>query len=70
MGLSDLIGLANRTNLYLSFLTVNATAHLIFDQTLMASARVIADGVTVDEAGAAQIAGGLLLTVRIPAVTH
>lgn len=42
-------------NLYLSLLTANATANLIFDQTLMASARVIAEDVTVDESGAAQI---------------
>ncbi|NKK01168.1 sensor histidine kinase [Rhizobium leguminosarum bv. viciae] len=42
-------------NLYLSFLTANATANLILDQTLMASARVIAEDVTVDESGAAQI---------------
>ncbi|MBY5891267.1 hypothetical protein HFN49_34515 [Rhizobium leguminosarum] len=38
-------------NLYRSFLTANTTANLIFDQTLMASARVTADDVTVDEAG-------------------
>ncbi|MFW8584223.1 hypothetical protein ACOJBM_02520 [Rhizobium beringeri] len=44
--------------------TANTTATL-FDQTLMASARVIADDVTVDEAGElAQIAGRLLLTGR------
>lgn len=42
-------------NLYLSFLTANATANFILDQTLMASARVIAEDVTVDESGAAQI---------------
>jgi hypothetical protein len=42
-------------NLYLSFVTANATANLILDQTLMASARVIAEDVTVDESGAAQI---------------
>jgi hypothetical protein len=50
MDLSD----PHRRNLHQSlrsFLTANTTANLIFDQTLMASARVTADDVTVDEAG-------------------
>jgi two-component system sensor histidine kinase TctE len=42
-------------NLYLGLLTANATADLILDQTLTASARVIAEDVTVDDRGTAQV---------------
>lgn len=42
-------------NLYLSFLTANATSDLIVDRTLMASARVIAEDVTVDAGGMVQV---------------
>ena len=42
-------------NLYDSFWTADATAKLVTDRTLLASARVIAEAVRVDEGGNAQV---------------
>jgi two-component system sensor histidine kinase TctE len=42
-------------NLYLSFRSANATADLVTDHTLLASARVIAEAVHVDTGGSVQI---------------
>ncbi|EJJ25554.1 sensor histidine kinase [Rhizobium sp. CF142] len=42
-------------NLYDSFWTADATAKLVTDRTLLASARVIAEAVQVDEGGNAQV---------------
>ncbi|KAA1179504.1 sensor histidine kinase [Rhizobium tropici] len=42
-------------NLYLSFRSANATADLVTDRTLLASARVIAEAVHVDASGTVQI---------------
>ncbi|ENN84082.1 putative two-component sensor histidine kinase protein [Rhizobium freirei PRF 81] len=42
-------------NLYLSFRTADATANLVTDRTLLASARVIAEAARVDASGTVQI---------------
>lgn len=42
-------------NLYDSFWTADATAKLVTDRTLLASARVIAEAVRVDEGGNVQV---------------